>query len=103
VHIYLAASDTNVDTPSGQTIHEMVTLSFVKVTGPQLAIRFTMGEHMKRTDDDGMGHVMRRPHRRWDNGAVPGYLRHEKHAGTSSDARNGHSVNLPTVPAWQAP
>jgi hypothetical protein len=34
----------------------MVTLPFVKVIGPQLAIGFMTGEHVKRTDDEGMGH-----------------------------------------------
>ena len=42
--------------PSGQAVDEMLPPTFIKIIGPQLAIRFMAGEHVKRADDNRMGH-----------------------------------------------
>jgi hypothetical protein len=42
--------------PLGQAVDEMITPSFIKIIGPQLARRFMTGARVKRTDDNRMGH-----------------------------------------------
>jgi hypothetical protein len=42
--------------PASQAVNETVTPWFIKIIGPQLTIRFMTGEHVKRTDDNRMGH-----------------------------------------------
>jgi hypothetical protein len=47
--------------PSSQTIPAMVTPSFVKIAGSPFVKRFLTGEHVKRTDGEGMGDGHDRP------------------------------------------
>jgi hypothetical protein len=47
--------------PSGQAVNEVVAPMSINVVGLQLTIGLMARAHVKRTDDDGMGHCCDRP------------------------------------------